>query len=308
MTGMEPITIRFGGYKGQNSIHTEAARTFGAALKQSLGDRIRFELIPSVLDLGHQSGDLLPMMERGELTCCYIGTIRFSDIIPEFQLFELPFFIQDRAKLYRALDGDFGNTVKEKMHAQTPFRVLGLWDNGIRHLTNKVRPIRTPEDCQGLRIRLQLSEFLENAFCALGFEPCSMDIKEFLDTVATGDVDAQENPLAVIRDFGLQQHHPYLTLSGHICGVIQHLCNADIYNSWPADVQRAVDEAARKATRVQRALALAEDDQVLAELEAGDAEIVRLTDEERAAFIEKVSPLFDAYKKKFGLPIFDALS
>lgn len=305
---MKPITIRFGGYKGPNSIHAEAARTFGNALEQSLGDKVRFEFVPSVLDLGHKSGDLLPMTESGELTCCYMATIRFSDIIPELQLFELPFLIQDRAKLYQALDGDFGNVIKEKMQAQTPFRVLGLWDNGFRHMTNKLHPIRTPADCKGLRIRIQLSEFLENAFRALGFEPCSMDIKDFLDQVETDQVNAQENPLAVIRDFDLQKYHQHLTLSGHICGVVQMLCNGAMYESWPEEVQRAVDAAADEATRVQRELAMAEDDDVLAELEAGDTKIIRLSDDERNAFIDAVSPLLNEYRQKFGRQVFDALT
>lgn len=304
MTCMEPITIRFGGYKGPNSIHADAARAFGASLEQSLGSSVRFDFVPSVLDLGHKAGDLIPMTESGELTCCYIASIRFSDIIPEFQLFELPFLFQDRQQIYRALDGGFGEVLKKKMHAQTPYRVLGIWDNGVRHVTTNLHPIRTPEDCKGLRIRIQLSEFLENAFRALGFEPCAMDIKEFLERVASNDVDAQENPLGVIRDFEFHNYHKYITLTGHIIGVVLVLCNAKMFDSWPDDVKDAVLQAGDDATRVQRELATAEDETVMAELDNGKTEFIHLTADERKVFADMTAPLIDAYRKKIGSDVF----
>lgn len=302
---MTPIEMSFAGYKGPASIHAEAAGAFGAGLQRLLGDRVRFDFEPDIMARGHKAGDLLPMTESGELTGCYIASIRFSKIIPEFQLFELPFLFQSREAIYRALDGGLGAVLKEKMLARTPYRVLGIWDNGVRHITTDVRPIRTPGDCRGLRIRIQLSEYLEDAFRALGFEPCAMDIKEFLDKVASNDVDAQENPLGVIRDFAFHDHHRYITLTGHIIGVVLLICNADIFDSWPADVQHAVLQAAEDATRLQRRLATAEDDSVLAELENGETEIIRLTAAERQAFEATTAPLIEACRDRIGREVFD---
>jgi C4-dicarboxylate-binding protein DctP len=182
--------------------------------------------------------------------------------------------------------------------------VLGIWDNGVRHITTNLRPIRTPGDCWGLRIRIQLSEFLEDAFRALGFEPCAMDIKEFLDKVASNDVDAQENPLGVIRDFAFHDHHRYNTLTGHIIGVVLLICNAEIFDAWPADVQHAVLQAAEDATRLQRRLATAEDEGVLAELDNGETEIIRLTAAERQAFEATTAPLIEACRERIGPDVF----
>ena len=301
---MKPIEISFAGYKGPASIHATAARAFGDALQRSLGDRVRFDLEPDIIARGHKSGDLLPMTASGELTCCYIASIRFSKIIPEFQAFELPFLFESREQIYRALDGGLGAVLKQKMQAQTPYRVLAIWDNGVRHITNSIRPIRTPKDCQGLRIRIQLSEFLEKAFRALGFEPCAMDIKEFLDRLAAHEVDAQENPLGVIRDFKFQDHHKYLTLSGHIIGLVLVLCNAEIFDAWPDDVKRAVLQAAEEATRLHRGLARAEDEAVLAELDNGKTEIIHLTAAEHKAFAAATAPLIEAYRQQIGPKIF----
>jgi TRAP-type C4-dicarboxylate transport system substrate-binding protein len=302
---MKPIELSFAGYKGPASIHAEAAHAFGDGLRQRLGDRVRFAFEPDIMARGHKAGDLLPMTESGELTGCYIASIRFSKIIPEFQLFELPFFFDSREDVYRALDGGLGAVLTEKMLARTPYRVLGIWDNGVRHITTDVWPIRTPADCRGLRIRIQLSEFLEDAFRALGFEPCAMDIKEFLDKVASNEVDAQENPLGVIRDFAFHDHHRYITLTGHIIGVVLLICNAKIFDAWPDDVKDAVVQAAEDATRVQRRLAAAEDEAVLAELDTGETEIIRLTAVERRAFAAATAPLIDACRQRIGPDVFD---
>lgn len=285
------IAMKVGGYQPPASIHNAAARRFGERLVQTLGDRIAFELIPSVLDLGRPSGDLPVMVEQGELSLCYMSTVRFSREVPELQLLELPFLVRARATIWRALDGELGALFTRRMHATTPFRVLGLWDNGFRHLTNKVRPIRRPEDCRGLRIRTQGSALHGEVFRALGFEPMAIDIKRFVQEVAGDTIDAHDNPLTSIYVFGVHRHHRYITLTGHFFGASFMLCNASHYRGWPPDVQAAVDEAAREATALQRRLAASEDQDVLAKLDPRENDVVHLTPAEHAAFVEAVQPV-----------------
>jgi TRAP-type C4-dicarboxylate transport system substrate-binding protein len=288
---MTPVAIRAGGYQPPASIHNQAARRFGELLGQKLGDRIGFELIPSVLDLGRPSADLPVMVEKGELSLCYMSTVRFSRDVPELQLLELPFVVRDRARVWRALDGALGERFVRRMHATTPFRVLGLWDNGFRHVTNKVRPIRRPEDCRGLRIRTQGSALHGEVFRALGFEPMAIDIKRFVQEVAGDTVDAHDNPLTSIYVFGVHKHHRYITLTGHFFGASFLLCNARHYEGWPADVRAAVDDAAREATALQRRLAISEDEDVLAKLDPRENDVVHLTPAEHAAFVDAVQPV-----------------
>ena len=99
---MPPIAMKFGGYQPPASIHNQAARRFGDLLEQKLGDRISFELIGSVLDLGRPSGDLPVMVESGELSFCYMSTVRFTGAVPELGLLELPFLIRDRETAWTA--------------------------------------------------------------------------------------------------------------------------------------------------------------------------------------------------------------
>jgi TRAP-type C4-dicarboxylate transport system substrate-binding protein len=304
---VEPITLKFGGYQPPASIHNRAARRFGELLEQKLGDRIAFELIGSVLDLGRPSGDLPVMVERGELSFCYMSTVRFTPWVPELQLLELPFLIRDRETAWAALDGELGARFTRHMHATTPFRVVGLWDNGFRHLSNRVRPIRRPEDCRGLTIRTQMSDLHGQVFRALGFEPIAADIKQFVAEIAGGPFDAQDNPLTNIYTFGVYRHHPYITLSGHFFGASFMIANERHYRSWPRDVQAAVDEAALHATALQRQLAASEDEDVLTRLDPRENDVIQLTADEQAAFEAAVRPVLARYRTELDPKLFEYL-
>jgi len=293
---VNPIEIKFGGYQAPESIHTQAAKRFGRRLLDQLGDRVRFELVPSVLDLGHPSGALVPMVERGEFTCCYMSTVRFSERVPECRIFELPFVVRDRRRAWAALDGEFGTLLKQRIQATTGCRALGFWDNGFRHLTNKVRPIRRPEDCRGLRIRTQMTPLHGETFRALGFEPIAADIKDFVAQIAGDRFEAQDNPLTNIYTFGVHEFHRYITLTGHLWGASVFACNQSQYAGWPADVRDAVESAAAEATALQRELAEAEDANALARFDPARNEIIRLTKAEHAAFVAAVRPVREKYR------------
>ena len=303
---MTSTNISFAGYQGPKSIHTKAALAFGDALKDRLGAATQFTLESDVLSLGYKSGDLLGLVERNEFTMCYT-TIRFSKAVPALKIFELPFLIKDRQKMYDALDGALGEHLKELMLAATPYRVLGFWDNGFRHVSNSKRPVRTPEDCKGLKLHIQMSDFLVESFKTFGFEPVTIDIKDYIEQIDGGAVNAQENPLTNIANFNIHKHHKHLTLTGHILGVALMLCNKDAYASWPADVRVAVNAAATQASQAQRKLAIAEDEEVLDTFDPAIVDIIHLSQGERKAFKAAAMPLVDAYRDEIGANLFKYL-
>ena len=180
----------------------------------------------------------------GRATCCRwssAGNYRAAtyprsaspDPVPEFKLLELPFVVKDRPAVTKALDGELGDYFKRRVRESTPFRVLGFWDNGFRHFSNQVRPIRLPADCRGLRIRTQMSELHGEVFRALGFEPIPADVKEFVAEIATDKFQAQDNPLTNIYNFGVHRYHRYITLSGHFFGASAMAFNEMEYQGWP---------------------------------------------------------------------------
>ena len=293
---MDPIKISFGGYQGPNSVHTLAGYHLGRSLQDRLDKMVEFELVESVLDQGHLAGDLPGMVAGGIYSLTHISSVRFSAIAPELKAFELPFIIEDRNAAYRAFDGELGDRIGAKVEAEGVFKVLGFWDNGIRHISNRVRPIRTPADCVGLRIRTQKSEMYGELFRALGCEPVATDIKDFIEQIAGDRFDGQENPLTSIYIFDIHKHHRYITLTGHLFGASLLLCNADQYRNWPDEVRAAMDAAALTATTEQRRLAAAADAEVLAKLDPARNEVIELTEDERRAFIEAVAPLSEKYR------------
>jgi len=301
---MSPLVLKFGGYQEPASIHNQAAGRFGELLKKSLGDRIRFELIGSILKIGRGSGELVPMVESGELTFCYMSTVRFSKAAPELQLLELPFVVKDRATVFKALDGELGETARRRIDSRTKCRLLGYWDNGFRYLSNRVHPIRKPEDCRGIRIRTQMSDLHGEVFRALGFEPIKSDIKEFVEQVGGDRFQAQDNPLTNIYNFGVHNHHRYITLTAHFWGSSAFVCNAAQYLGWPKDVQDAVTAAAKEATAYQRQLAAVEDAEIMKKLDPAKNEVIDLTDAERGAFRKAVQPVLDKYRERLGPKLF----
>jgi C4-dicarboxylate-binding protein DctP len=304
---MFSLPIKFGGYQKPASIHNRAAARFGELLKSRLGDRVRFELIGDVLALGRGSGDLLPMVERGELACCYISTVRFTHAVPDFKLLELPFVVKSRSAIIEALDGGLGDHFKRRVRETMPFRALGFWDNGFRHFSNRVRPIRMPADCRGLRIRTQMSELHGEVFRALGFAPIAADVKEFVAEIAGERFEAQDNPLTNIYNFGVHRFHRHITLSGHFFGASTLTVNENVYQSWPADVRDVVDAAAREATQFQHQLAAAEDAEILAKLDPRENDVISLSADEHAAFVAAVEPVLVKYRRELEPKLFSYL-
>ena len=301
---MGSITVDFGRYQGDASVHTRVARLFGEAL----GDKVSFNLHPNITETpGAKAADLLGLVEAGDLTLCYFASSYLAARVPEVGVFDVPFLIESRDVAYAALDGELGALLKDRFAANTGFRVLAFWDNGFRHFSNNAHPLRAPADCAGLSIRSMNSELHQNAFRALGFAPVFIDVADYPAAVASGQVDAQENPLTNSYQFSVHKHHPYFTLSGHLFGVSLLLCNKTVFDGWPDDVQTAVEEAAAAATIAQRGFAVAEDAEMMKRLAAEGIALETLTDAERAAFKKAVQPVLDGARADLGDDIFAAL-
>ncbi|MEX2445916.1 MAG: TRAP transporter substrate-binding protein [Dehalococcoidia bacterium] len=300
----EQVVIHAAGYQVPASVHNRAMRVIEAELAARVGDRVRFEFTDSVLDLGKTAGDLFKMVESGELTLCYQSTTRLAQRIPEFGMLDLPFVFRERQDAYAVLEGPFGDFLRDRIESTSVFRILGWWDNGYRHLTNRARTIRTPEDCAGLTIRTQFSETAQQAFRLMGFEPVAIDIRDLPAALEAGTVDAQDNALTNIYNFEIYRKHPYITLSGHAFGTSVVLANADRLAALDEDVREALTDAVRIATETQHGFAAAEDATIIERLAGTDAEVTTLTAGQHEAFVDAVSPLIDADRERFGADLF----
>ena len=282
---MVQIRIRFGGYQGPNSVHTRAGHRLGGALAAELGASVEFEFDSNIVARGHKASDLLSMVETGELEGCYFSSSYLAHRVPELGIFDQHFVVPDRRRAYAVLDGELGKRLSELVEDNTGYTVMAYWDNGFRHISNGLRPILRPGDCKGMKIRTLANENHQRVFRALGFEPVKIDVRDLPEAVASGRVDAQENPLTNIYNFGLHNTHRHITMTRHLMGVATVLFNKDSVRSWPPDLREGVGRALQDATSAQRRFADEDDDICADKLSAEGVHIQELAPDEKAAFV-----------------------
>ncbi|MDE0780131.1 MAG: TRAP transporter substrate-binding protein [Alphaproteobacteria bacterium] len=304
---MAEFDIKFSGYQGPRSVHNRAVQVFGESLAESLGERVAFDHVLNVIEQGSKAADLLEMVATGETSLCYFSSSYLADKVPEIALFDLPFLIRDRAQAYAMMDGPLGELIVDKMAEAADFRIVAWWDNGFRHFSNGVRPIRKPADCKGLKIRTLFSALQQESLAAMGFEPVPLDVAQLPGACADGSVDAQENPLTNTFNFGIDAFHRWITMSGHFFGPCVVLAHKDTWDSWPQDVRQAVQEALALATPAQRSFAASEDAELMVKLDPSRNELLELSVDERAAFVAAVQPLVAMTMGQFHDELFEYL-
>lgn len=296
---MAATRIHFAGYHPETSVQARAVEVLRAGIGRAGGGDVDFRFTPDIGTTGRKAYELLDLVEAGEIDLCYFYSSYLNERVPELGLFELPFQVGGRERAYALLDGVLGERIAASIAANTGYRLLAYWDNGIRHISNGRHVIQAPGDCTGLKIRTARNRVHQAAFRALGFEPVFIDVKELGRAAASGAIDAQENPLTNIRNYGLQKYHRFITLTGHLFGISAVLVNARAYASWPEAVRTAVAEAMPEATAAQRRFAAEEDAICTDELTAAGTEITALTADERARFADAVATVVEAERAKF---------
>ena len=287
------MKLRMAGYQDARSVHTRAMRVLEASLKT----KPRRRLSPSnsrktSRRRGRKVTDLLDLVESGELDLCYFSSSYVTARVPTLGVFDIP-VRDDGPRPHADTSARRARRAAGRATSQrgTGYKVLGFWDNGPRHISNRLRAIRMPEDCKGIRIRTLPSAGHHATYRALGMEPVTIDIRDFVEAIASEKVDAQENPLTNVRQFGLQKYHRHVTMTAHFHGIALLLCNAKMLDTCAPALRDALAQAASLATRAQWDFATEDERESRAALEAEGVAIVDLDDAGRAAFRAAVRPL-----------------
>jgi TRAP-type C4-dicarboxylate transport system substrate-binding protein len=300
----QPVQIRMGGYGPPTTTHSRALKMIGDRLISEFGDAVDVKYVWNVMDFGYKGEEVLWMAEQGLLTIAYQSTSYSTDRVPELEFADLPFLFDGVAHARAAMDGALGRYLSGKIEERTNYRVLGYFENGYRHVSNRLRPVRTPGDLAGMRIRLQPSRIHCRTFELLGAVPVPCDLKPGLEMIASGAVDAQENPLANTVDYGAHKVHPHVTLTGH-CYLSRGIyANRTAFDSWPAALRAAMNQAVHAAVAAQRELAVKEEEIARRTLERSGCAVIDLTGAEREAFVRAVKPLHDEARRRFGDEVF----
>ena len=299
-----PIQIRMGGYGPATTTCSRALKVIGDRLEAEFGKDVDVKYVWNVMDLGYKGGDLLWMTEHGILTLSYQSTSYLADRVPELDFADLPFLFETLEEARAAMDGALGAHLSRKIEERIGYRLLGYFENGYRHISNRLRPVHTPADIKDMRIRLMPGGIHRRSFELLGAVPFSLDLKPGLEAIVSGAVDAQENPLANTVDYGAHKVHRYHTLSGH-CYLSRGIyLNRAAFDAWPQSLQSAMMQAAREAIVVQRALAEEEERVARRAIEGAGGEVVELSRGERDAFARAVRSLHDELRARFGEEMF----
>lgn len=285
------IQIRMGGYGPATTCFSKALKFIGDRLESEFGDSVDIKYVWNVMDFGYRSEDILWLVESGILSLGYQSSSYLTDRVPELGIADLPFLFSDKNKARAAIDGGMGAFLARKMEERIGYRILGWFENGFRHVSNKVKPIRTPADMAGMTIRVLPSQVQARTFELLGAKPLRWDLTEALQAIVAGTVDAQENPLANTVTYGAHKYHRFHTLTGHFYVSRPVFLHRASFDSWPLSLQQAMQQAVADAVVFQRELAIAEEEEALAAIRAQGCEVAELSAAEHAQFVTAVQPL-----------------
>jgi tripartite ATP-independent transporter DctP family solute receptor len=296
----KPIRIYMGGYGPPDTGFSLALRRIGDRLVAKFGDAVEVKYVYNILDLGYRGEDILWLVESGMLTLGYQSSSYFTERVPDLGVADLPFLFSDTASARAAMDGRFGNLLTTKIEAGMNFRVLGYFENGFRHVSNRVRPVRAPADLKGLTIRVLPSKVQARTFELLGAVPKVMDLSEAIEAVKAGKLDAQENPFVNTVTYGVHMFHRFHTVTNHFYLSRPIFLHRPSFDAWPADLQAEMRAAVTEAVVFQRHLHVKEEEDAAVAIRQAGGEILELTPEQHHAFVSAVRPIYAEARREFS--------
>lgn len=300
-----PIRIIMGGYGPATTGFSVALKEIGDRLENRFGDRVEVHYVYNIMDLGYQGQQILSLVESGELTLGYQSSSYMTDRVPELGLADLPFLFTDTAQARAAMDGRFGELMAEAIEANMNYRILGYFENGFRFISNRVRPIRSPADLEGLSIRVLPSKVLEWTFDLFGAEPEIMDLSEAIERITNNTIDAQENPFANTVTYGVHNFHRYHSVTNHLYLSRPIFVHRQSFDSWPEDIQAEMRAAVRDAIVGQRETKVREEQEAIAAIRAAGGEIIELSPAELQPFKDAVEPIYTDARQRYSRELLD---
>ena len=286
-----PIQIRMGGYGPPNTGFSLALKRIGDQLKSKFGNAVEVKYVYNIMDLGYKGEDILWLVESGVLTLGYQSSSYMTDRVPELGVADLPFLFASDQQARAAMDGEFGQVLTASIEDKMDYRILGYFENGFRHVSNRLRPVRVPADMKGMTIRVLPSKIQARTFELLGATPMIMDLSEAIERVKAGTIDAQENPFANTVTYGVHKYHRFHTKTNHFYLSRPIFLHRASFDGWPKELQAAMAQAIREAVAWQREAHVKEEAEAAQVIRQAGGEIIELTAEQHTAFVEAVKPL-----------------
>ncbi len=251
--------------------------------------------------------EMIAAVKNGDLTMAVPPSSFLTDEVPDIALIELPYVFEDRDVALGTLDGPWG---QNQLDALKDSNLLGMGylENGLRHLTNSKRVVRTPEDLDGLKLRTMQVPAHVYLWNDLGATAEGAPFSELYTNLSTKVFNGQENPIAHIYSQKFYEVQDYITLTGHVYTAYLPVMDLNYWNSLTEEQQTTINEAFLEAKQYQLEIILEEEGGQLEEIAQNTTyptEIIELTSEEKKAFMEAAKPTLNHYRNELGEDAFD---
>ena len=260
--------IIIGGYQGTSSLHTKSIEYFIS----EISNNFVIDFIMDVTTNGDKASSLIEKTQHEEIHVSYLLSSYFEKILPEIKILDLPYLFNNRNEAYNSLKSDFFSYIDDKLKDKN-LKLLGFWDNGIRHISSKIKLIKTLSDCKGQVIRTTPSPLHIEIFKKLGFVPKPLDVRDFKIAIEKNDIDAQENPLTNYWNFGVYKKQEFVTLTSHMFGFCLFVINDDYFNKLSDINKKFLINKSKEVTDYQRKLAIDEDDILISKIKSENIKI-----------------------------------
>ena len=227
------------------------AAEMAAAINAESKGRIDFQVFPNN-QLGNDT-DMLSQVRSGALDFFTLSPLILGTLVPAAQVSGVGFAFKDYGQVWPAMDGDLGAHVRKQIAASSSlFAFDKIWDNGYRQITTGTKPIATPDDLKGLKIRIPPSPFWVSMFKAFESSPQTINFAEVYSALQTKVADAQENPLAIIATAKLNEVQKFCSITNHMWDGFWFLGNKKSFDRLPQDLKDIVTRNVNAAGLKQR--------------------------------------------------------
>ena len=227
-----------------------------------------------------------------------LGTVNFSlpssvmaSVADELGVFDMPYLVKDREHMAR-IEKEIVWPTLVPILEKKGYKVIAIWENGFRNITNNTRPIDVPADLKGLKLRTPKSVWRVKMFKAYGANPSPLSFSEVFVALQTGTFDGQENPLAQIASGKFQEVQKYLSMTGHVYTPAYVTVSTKYWEKLPADVRKVLEETAKETQAFVYKTAAQLEVDLLAELKAGG---MAVNNANKDAFIAASKPIYEEF-------------
>ena len=234
---------------------------------------------------------MLQKLKLGQITFSLPSSV-MSSVADEFGVFEMPYIIKDRDHMRRVQEALMDKVLQPAVAAKG-YEIIGLFENGFRHITNNTRPINKPEDLAGVKLRTPKGAWRVKMFKLYGANPTPMAFSEVFTALKTGVIDGQENPYAQIWSAKFQEVQKYLSITGHVYTPAYVLVSKKNFAKLPEDVQAALRQCGKSGQDFVYKEAARLETELLENLKKGGITVNKADNE---AFIEASKPIYDEFR------------